>query len=297
MGRALAAPSRAGRRSTLFIDVQHGLCNRLRALVSAAAIAERTNRHLVVIWRPDAHCEASIDALLNYAGPVIADESAEAIREAAAKVYNYMEVEPGARFEEPILSEDRPPQGDIYIRSAYSLTGPHVDFELEQRMLRSLRPSDAVLDLVRGIPPVADVAVHIRMGTGPAFDHLSFEAPDNWPEARHREITEWREKSHVARFVARLDTLLETRPKATIFAAADLSSTYDILGERYGDRLRHLPRDLYDRSPRQLQYALADLMLLASARHFLASTWSSFSDVAQRLAQPGRPAEQSGVDF
>jgi hypothetical protein len=40
-----------------------------------------------------------------------------------------------------------------------------------------------------------------------------------------------------------------------------------------------LPRNLYDRSAQQLQYALADMLLLALSRRFLGSVGSSFSDV------------------
>ena len=58
-------------RPRLFVDVQHGLCNRLRALVSGAAIAARTGRQLVVIWVPDHHCEARIGDVLRYPGMVI----------------------------------------------------------------------------------------------------------------------------------------------------------------------------------------------------------------------------------
>lgn len=83
----------------------------------------------------------------------------------------------------------------------------------------------------------------------------------------------------------------------TIFVAADLAGTYDTLTECYGARIRFQPRNLYDRSAQQMQSALADMILLTAAPLFLASGWSSFSDVAQRLAKPGRRPEQSGVDF
>lgn len=280
----------------LFVDVRHGLCNRLRTMASGAAIAAATGRQLVVVWVPDAHCEGRLSDILDHDGPVIdTDTEARALRAQSAVALSCMEGETGARPGQPVLAE--PVAGDVYVRSADSLVSPHRDMAAEQRFLRALRPNAAVQSLIARVPRPAQVAAHIRMGTGPAFDHLPWEAPSNWPAARHAELTAWREKSNLRHFVARLDALVSDGRADSIFLAADLPETYATLADRYGARLRWLPRDLYDRSPRQLQYALADLLLLSAADLFLASTFSSFSDVAQRLARRNRPVEQSGTDF
>ena len=97
--------------------------------------------------------------------------------------------------------------------------------------------------------------------------------------------------------MARLDALVAEGAVQRVFAAADLAATYAVLTERFRQKLQFLPRTLYDRSPVQMQYALADLILLTRAPRFLASTGSSFSDMAQRLARPGRKMERSGTDF
>lgn len=299
MGAARARPAAWGlNRPCLFIDVQHGLCNRLRAMASAASVAQTTGRDLVVIWRTDAHCEARIGDLLNYPGAVVETDVADDLRAGAGLVYNYMEIEPGSCFEAPILAgEDAGWRGDVYVRSAYPLKGPHVDFAAEQAFLHRLRPSQPVLDLVAGQPRRFDVAAHIRMAGGAAYEHLPYESLDNWPEHRHRELAEWRRKSHRDHFVQRLDGLVAAGLADSIFLAADLPETYEVLADRYAGRLRFLRRDLFDRSPRQLQYALADLLLLSAGARFLGSPWSSFTDVAQRLSRPTRPFEISGRDF
>ena len=69
----LCAPAHVLNRARLFVDVQHGLGNRLRAMASAAVIAEATGRDLHLIWSPDHHCEARISDVLDYDGPVIED--------------------------------------------------------------------------------------------------------------------------------------------------------------------------------------------------------------------------------
>lgn len=282
-------------RAHLFIDTQHGLCNRLRAMASAAVIAKATGRQLIVVWRPDHHCQARLADLLDYPGPVIEDDSADRFRARSEKVYNYMEIEPESAHGAAVLA-GKDTGGDVYIRSAYSLTSPLTSMAQEQVFLRHLIPSQPVWDLVQSVRHPSDVAAHIRMATGPAFDHLSFEAPENWPGERHRELIEWRRKSDVSRFVDRLTRAFDQGARHA-FVAADLPATYAALSQVFGTKLRFLPRDTYDRSPRQLQYALADLMLLTAAPLLLASHWSSFSDVAQRLSRPFHRVERSGIDF
>lgn len=297
MSRAkdLSAPSMIRSLDHLFIDVQHGLCNRLRAMASAGAIAEATGRQLVVVWRPDDHCEARLSDLLRYHGPVLEDEAADHFRSHAVHQYNYMEIEDGARHGEAILAgEDT--SGDVFIRSAYSLVSPHLTMAQEQAFLRALVPAPEVAELVAGVNHPSDIAVHIRMATGPAFEHLPYESSKNWPQAQHDELVHWRKKSDVSKFIARLEQLFDKGAR-TAFVAADLSATYAALLDRFGSRIRYLPRDRFDRSAVQLQYALADLMLLTAAPVMLASHWSSFSDLAQRLARPFRTVEKSGIDF
>lgn len=299
MTNAFAAPLRLDPpvRPRLFLEVQHGLCNRLRAMASGAALAEATGRELVVIWRPDHHCQCEIGDLLDYAGPVIADDTADLCRRFSPRVHNYMEIEPGSVFEEPILAQTPDPGGDVYVKSAYTLVSPHADHAAEQRFLHALVAAPQVQELVNTVRHPNDVAMHIRIATGPAYDHLSYESPENWPENRHEEMLYWRARSQPAVFEARLEALIERGDAGTVFLAADLPETYERFQARFGDRITFLPRQLYDRSARQLQYALADLLLLARANRLLASNWSSFSDVAQRLAYPGRPFEKSGKDF
>ncbi len=294
----LPAPSAVSRRPYLFIDAQHGLGNRMRAIASASCIADATNRQLVVIWRPDHHCQAEMLELFDFSGPVISDCAAELMRRQSSKIYNYMEIEAGAQFEEPILPDPSELQfGHVYVRSAYSLVSPYSSWQVEDRFLKTLRPSAAVHDLVHQVEHPSSVSAHIRMATGNGFDHLSWESPKNWPKNRHDELIEWRAKSHVSKFTARLDTLITEGACDSLFVACDLPETYALLQDRYGNRLRFLSRTLFDRSAEQAQYALADMILLSRTNLFLASSWSSFSDVARRLAHQGCRFEQSGTEF
>ncbi|WP_299421893.1 hypothetical protein [uncultured Shimia sp.] len=281
----------------LFIDAQHGLANRLRAIASAYSIAKQADYELVIVWRPDHHCGCHMSDLFEYPGIVISDGFADLYRGHAHRFFNYMEVEEGARFQAPIFIQPEFESGDIYVRSAYTLNSPLRRFDDEQRFLKGLVPSRSILELIGQVDHPSDVSVHIRMATGPQFDHLPHESPENWPEGRHEELIKWRADSHSSRFFKRIDALIEENNADTIFLAADLEETYKLFENRYGKRTRYLPRDLFDRSDRQLQYALADALLLTKTKRFLGSTGSSFSDIVARLIDGKCPVEQSGVDF
>ena len=185
-------------RQRIYADVQHGLGNRLRALASAAVIAEKTNRELVVVWQPDHHCECRIDDLFHYEAEVIEQAFVDDAVRQGMTVFNYMEIEPGAQKDAPIVIA---PQKDIYVRSAYVLNSPLTDWNAECQFLRSLNPVVEVQELVQSVRSPNDVSAHVRMSGGKDYEHLTYEAPDNWSAKSHAEIEFWRRKSHFSRFM------------------------------------------------------------------------------------------------
>lgn len=290
----LNAPQTVRLKARLFIDAQHGLGNRLRAIASAAAIAKETDRELVIVWQPDAHCEGRFGDLYRYQGAVIEESFVSDASRDGCKVYNYMEVEPDAA-KGRVLDMDW--KGDIYARSAYVLNAPPSRWETENYFLNGLRPVEEVQALVGSVRKPNDVSVHVRMVGGAEYEHLEYEALDNWTKEGHEEIKYWREKSHFSHFIKRLDRLVAEGGAERIFLAADKQETYDVFLETFGSRVAYLPRELYDRSAEQLQYALADAMLLGTAPLLLGSGWSSFSELAMRLSPSPMKIEMSGKDF
>lgn len=290
----LPSPDIARRRPRLFIDGQHGLGNRLRALASAASVARATGRELVVVWQADAHCDCALSDLFDYDGAVIAESFHRDAGPGSFDLFNYMEVEPGSLKGAPLaLREGR----DAYLRSAYVLAHPASDWARDNAFLHGLTPSEPVRDLVAGVRHPNAVSVHIRMSGGSAQQHLAYEHRANWTAEGQAQIDHWRGQSHHDRFAARLDALIAQGAADTIFLAADTAQAYAAFADRYGDRLAWLERALYDRSAEQLCYGLADAILLARAPRMLGSTWSSFSELAQRLAPEPQQVEMSGVDF
>lgn len=286
--------SRVSRKNKkLFIDAQHGLGNRLRAVASAAAIAEATNRQLVVVWQPDDHCEGVFSDLFSSPFEVIDCRPCESELE-HTDFYNYMEAESGSSKDELIqLDTDK----DVYVRSAYVVNHAASNWKAENRQIKKLKISKDVLDLVNSVEVGGLLGAHVRMVGGAQYEHLSYEADANWTKDDQELIGKWRAASHYSNFFAKIDSMLEQKKIDRIFVAADLPETYEAFLDRYPKKVCHLERGLFDRSAEQLKYALADALLLSKHSHLLGSSWSSFTELATRLSSNSPIVELSGVDF
>lgn len=278
-------------RSKFYIDVQHGLGNRLRAIGSAAAVAGATDRELVIVWQPDDHCDCRFSDLFAYDGAVIEESFIQSASH--CDIYNYMAIEGGEK-NTLIRSEQ---MNDIYARSAFVLNSPHSKWARENRFIQSLKPVQPVLELVNSVRHPNDVSVHVRMSGGRKDEHLPYESRVNWTEEDHDLIDYWRSNSHYSRFTARINALIKEGKADRVFIAADSPEAYEEFRSAFPERLAWLERDVYDRSAKQLQYALADAVLLSRASLLLGSTWSSLSELAQRISVKGLKVEMSGKDF
>jgi len=290
----LATPQVQVPRKRLFVDTQHGLGNRLRAMASAAAIAAQDGREMVVVWQPDHHCEGRLSDLFDYEGALIEERFLDRAGAEGMAVYNYMEAEAGAAKDALIGAE---PGRDIYARTAYPLNSPLTDWAAENAFLKRLPVTEAVRDLQAGPRAGNMLGLHVRMEGAPGSDHNSYDRVENWTPEGQEKLHYWRSQCHFSRFMARLDVLIAEGAAETVFLAADPATTYEAFQQRYGARIARLARPDYDRSARQIQYALADVLLLADCRRMLGSGWSSFSELALRLSSNFARFEISGKDF
>jgi hypothetical protein len=88
----------------------------LRAIGSAAAIAESEGYELVIVWEPDEYCNCYFHDLFDYSGPVI-DCSLYNLNKDNIKVFNYMHIEDGKTNELIDCSLLK----DVYVKSALTL--------------------------------------------------------------------------------------------------------------------------------------------------------------------------------
>jgi hypothetical protein len=281
------------RRKRLYIDAQHGLGNRLRAIASAAAIAKATNRELRVIWRSDFHCEARFPEL--FESDLMVSDSWEEADAEGVKIYNYMEIEAKSRKDEAIITDVGE---DIYVRSAYTLNHPKATWVAENDFLAQLVPAKRVRDLVQSVPHDYIAALHVRCEGAAGNDLRPYDHISNWTAEGHAQINYWRSKSSPRAFLIITDKLLRDQAFGCAFLATDTEVVYQMFLDRYGsERVRYLKRNVFDRSKEQALYALADALLLAKATKIYGSNWSSFTELAMRFANGRASLEVAGVDF
>jgi len=271
----------------VLIHAQHGLGNRLRAIASAASIAQAENKELAIIWEADEHCDCLMTDLFDYSGKLYSTLPAQLV--AKAKQYNYMPLEEGAIKDELITLEDNK---NTYIKSAYSLQHPGVSYDRDNQFLQQLTPSKAVADIVNSIDVSNCLGVHIRMEGGTGTDNHSYDSKELWGEEEHEKIQNWRDRSHFSAFSSVIDQTIAQEQLSGLFVATDLASTYESMKALH-PKMKYLERQHFDRSKDQLVYALADAILLSQCESFLGSTWSSFSELAKRLSMGYKSAKMS----
>lgn len=205
-----------------------------------------------------------------------------------------MEIEPGSCKDQYIPLDAGI---DIYIKSAYVINSELSNWAKENDILQKLQPVDSVMELVNAVDIKNYVGIHVRMEGAKGSDQNSYDSSKNWKEESHKQLNEWRGKSHYNAFMKRIDNLIEQESDLKLFLAADMKEVYPVFAEKYGDKLAYLAREDYDRSVRQLRYGLADAILLSRSKLLLGSTWSSFTELAQRLSTTIKLLEMSGIDF
>jgi len=282
------------KKQYFFVDAQHGLGNRLRAVASALAICAAVQRELIIIWTPDEHCECEMPDLFQYHGPILNKAPIFENFDRPIDQVTYMELEDGACKDAPITLNSG---ADFYIRSAYVINHPSSSWTTENEQLRQLVPHQEVQALVNSVDFDSGYACHIRMQGGSGQQLASYDSSDNWSEESHQQILAWRDKSHYSNFAKHLKTLNIT-PSDKVFIAADLISTYEQMELIFPNNIRALTREGDStRGMEDLRYALADAILLSRSTTLLGSGWSSFTELAFRLSTSINEKYTAGVDF
>ncbi len=267
----------------------NGLGNRMRAFASAYNIARAMNRILTVHWVLDIHCEAKFTDLYNVPPFVI-------IREDALPI--------GV----PVVAEDATTSYvldglenvDIFIASAKVFKSKHTNWLKESIVLKSLQLNADMNKRVEDLKCSHDfqklVGVHIRMGQDPTlypFDNVSYY---------HTEIRmaleKWRTASHWKNFAKEMRKMVTHNPQQRFFVCADNNDAIEALRREFSEnKIISIPRTVFDRSVQQVQWALVEIYGLSFCPLLLGSEWSTFTEMAHRLAPCSQVMKLSGKDF
>lgn len=279
----------------LFLHVQHGLCNRIRALLSGLLLSKISKRKFVLIWEKDYHCDCYFNDLFDRSGFDVYSSTDILNDNNNIFIYNYMENEDNPAKTKKI-NYNLPT--DIYIKTAYVLVHPELKWKEENKIFKKLIIKKDIYRKIVEFKKKFNIknclGIHIRSQL--PSEQNEYDHPQNWKKDSHEKILHWRSLSSLDRFMALLDKLMKRKSLVIFFVATDEEKNIKILQEKYKERIYFVNRTVFDRSKEQIQYALIDLILLSNCHEIFGSYWSSFSEVAHRLSGKEK-ISYSGIDF
>tara|TARA_B100001248_G_scaffold262584_1_gene259674 strand:- start:11822 stop:16654 length:4833 start_codon:yes stop_codon:yes gene_type:complete len=267
-------------KKNLIIRPVYGLGNRLRALASSYSICKSLGLNLIINWVEDNHCNCSIHSLISNIDDIgfIVNEEVyiNNLLDNNYKIYNYIETEMNGKKDE-FIDFDKYKEvfvkSNCIINSKYSYTNYNSFFKV-------IKFSGRVNYLINSLETTNLIGMHIRMEGGREYCNSSYDNYKNWTEKETKLMFENRERSHINYFANQIKIILEKDPSKKFFIATDMKSNYDKLIKFYGsDKIKILERNVFDRSSSQIEYALADIILLSKCNEFYGSSWSSFSEI------------------
>jgi hypothetical protein len=254
-------------RGLVAVKVFGGLCNRLRALLSAAAFADVTERRFAYEWRVGGELGADVRDLWHLPYRALPRGATTAISKLAGGY---------AKMNELTL-ESRQRVLCVYTGEVILRRHPAIPYWTE--MLRTLEPVRQIVERVeaekRSWPDRPMVGVMIRA---------------HRPHVRTAELSppEW--------FFGRMAEIRAERPDVVFFLSTDTPQVAIEMHDRFDD-VHELSAKSDFNSAQGVEDAVCDLYLLASCGYVLGSHNSSFSQAACELAPayetatrpPGRP--------
>jgi len=285
-------------RNVIMIEPYHGLGNRLRAYASAAALARKTGKALVVVWIPDPHVNATMRDLFDTTNITIVDYS---ITRAVSLVFPDLltyDYNSKGRKDEVLRDSFAVP---IYVRSAYVLQSETFVSENEiSEELRMLNPSQQVVEHVHNLEAkIATlqgdlIGVHIRMNSDITRDVPGIQDIDkhNPASAAHMgPVISERGRCHYKAFIPHMEKSLEINPNASFLIASDSSCAIVSLHSKFTGKIVStdmnklaLCEGSITRGKACLQICLAEFLVLGSnVSSLILSEWSSASELILRF--------------
>lgn len=295
---------------TIFVNVQFGLGNRLRALGSALAFARETNRVPVLVWVPDHHLNCHYKDLFVEQDEIAVNdgfdggdgwpfEEQRAQDEKSKNVvwYNYMR-QNGVHVHDPseVVVDDK--DMHVYVSTAYVIQTPVTPYIIRTqspfwRVLKSLTPKVTVGRLVERLdqmPLNKMMGVHIRSKL--IETDISGIGVDEYSKESSKRTDYWRSLTQVDTFIREMK---KQSPTQLFYIAADNVAALEQLQKEFPSRIYYTARRCDGRDRECLPYALADMILLSKCTSIRGSYWSSFSELAVRLG--GGRVLLAGIDF
>lgn len=273
--------AKAQHGKSITVHAMHGLSNRLRAIASAIALASKDNRYLRIIWEKNIHVYAELHELLTISmGPrsfeVWSEYNSMEQSEDVFAVYDYMQ--PEQKYKSVSLDN-----AHIYFRSAYTMVSDIVSEQDTNDYLHLIRPSAAVQLLVDSLNIGSNILIGVHIRCIMPREETRGITSDEYSEEGWKDIIKYRKLTKQAiPLFKMLAVEYKHKTNGSIFLSYDDSAAL----QHFSDIVDviYLQRECNDRSLKCLEYAVADLFLLGKSKYILGSYWSSYTEVAGRLA-------------
>ena len=258
----------------IVIEPLCGIGSRLRSIASIFSICQEHDKQMILKWLPQNDCKCNFCDLYELPiGVILYDQSVHSTL-CKRVVNSYTDLTQSL--------EDT--NYDALELSSSECDGLRDD-ERFRTFLRLLKPVRRVLSIIHRYQKTISnyVGLHIRV-IDSTNDHDSSkqELNDQGIDAQH--LRAYRETSSVKNFEKIIDYEIAKNPLVIFFVASNVESTFVKLLAKYGSsKISFINHRCFDRSLESIQYAVADLILLAKTEKVYGSGWSAFTDVVAFL--------------
>lgn len=311
----------------MVVEPMNGLANRLRTLASAAALARRHGRHLLVLWRADAHCGAPFRVLFE----LPQDSVIVAVFDTTAAVAELIKTDFGdnsgddawhkwtvldamqktlALRQHATNLNMKDERRHLYVRSSSVLNPkPGIRWHVINAELARFRPAVSVRDRVASLKARLNRSVCMHVRHVPLSDDVAGVAENEYGAIDAAVTAFWRNMSAPSVFAAEAARLMDGDVYFhEVFVAADRSEwIHDVrvklagianvwsLADTSGANIQQNGHTCELRNEHCVGDALVDMLCLSHCALFIGSPWSSFTEVAARLR--GERTRLAGIDF
>ncbi len=246
--------------------VYHGLGNRVRVVLGSHSLAQLEGREFFHTWHTGAEFGARFDELWQVDDQVISRRTAQLLSVRYPFRDNTLEW----------LDDSARAARVLQIRTPHALLLPAAA-EPWEAQLQALRPVDAI-----GVRVIDFFGSRLA---GAPYVGVMVRTHPNSHEATLRESPlDW--------YLGRMRDIRAERPDIQFFVSADTSEAQELIGREIPGS--HALTDKGGYNTREaLQSSVSDLYLLAGSTHILGPYYSSFPELAQKLAGPGLALETS----
>ena len=254
------------------VDPSGGLCNRLRVLDSAIALAKAIDKPLHLIWRKnnrlnELNCNfSSLFIIPSVIKKLSEPYTPHIVKKIIKKLHLYQLKYQKTYFQKDVESllkinynfENFRNSRSIYISTLSKFyRNPHPFFDLVPKP----EITTIVNDIVRGFD-FNTIGVHIRRA-----DNL-----------RSKSV------STIKKFEARMNLEMTLNPTVNFFLATDDLNVETFFRGRFKNKIIVYPKREIKRSiPLAIEDALIDLLCLSKTKKILGSYWSSFTETASQI--------------